>query len=151
MNKRYLGAVLIVGLFFIISANSYDAPPAATEGFQNLKVLPKDITKEKLDSVMNTFAVSLGVKCNFCHAANKDSANKHLDFPSDAKDEKKMARYMFKMVSDLNSNYFNFDHSTRPDTIHAVVCYTCHRGTKEPDSKAFITLIDSTIQSHRKR
>src|SRR5947209_6165392 len=108
MKRRYISAILFVALFFIIAANSYDAP-VASEGFQNLKVLPKDITKEKLDSIMGTYAVSLGVRCNFCHAANRDSTNKHLDFASDAKEEKNTARSMIQMANYLNSNYFNFD------------------------------------------
>jgi hypothetical protein len=43
----------------------------------------------------------------------------------------------------LNSNYFNWNNSTRPDTIHEVVCYTCHRGSHEVDADAFLGKIDS--------
>ncbi len=150
MKKRYISAVLLVALFFVISANSYDAPQAQ-EGFKNLKILPKDISKDKLDSVMANYSVSLGVRCNFCHATAADSIpKKHLDFASDAKDEKNIARNMMNMTAYLNTNYFNFDHSSQTDTIHTVVCYTCHRGTHEPDAKAFLTLIDSTLKSYRK-
>ena len=35
--------------------------------YKNLKVLPKNITKPQMDSVMKHFTVALGVKCNFCH------------------------------------------------------------------------------------
>lgn len=133
-----------------MSANSFDAPPP-TEGFQNLKVLPKDISKEKLDSAMANFAVSLGVRCNFCHAEQADTTKKRLDFASDKKEEKNTARDMMRMTSYLNANFFNPDHSTQPDTIHTVVCYTCHRGTKEPDANAFLSLIDSTLKEYRKK
>ena len=151
MKKRYVSAILIVALFFIIGAKTNDAP-VVTEDFKNLKVLPKDITKEKLDSVMGNYAVSLGVKCNFCHEMAADSIpKKHLDFASDKKEEKNTARDMMRMTTYLNTTYFNFSHSTQPDTIHTVVCYTCHRGIHEPDSKVFLALIDSTIKSHRKK
>ena len=118
--------------------------------WKNLKVLPKDISEHKLDSIMGTFSVSLGVKCNFCHASDADTTKHHLDFASDKKEEKDIARAMFKMTADINSNYFNWTHSTQTDTLHSVVCYTCHRGTKQPDASVFIATIDSTIQSNRK-
>ncbi len=86
----------------------------------------------------------------FCHAANKDSTIKRMDFASDAKEEKGTARSMMEMTTYLNTHYFNPDHSTKPDTIHEVVCYTCHRGTHEPDAKAFLSLIDSTLKSAQK-
>ena len=150
MKRNFATAVLIFFVFITIGATTFDTPKPE-EGFKNLKILPKDISKEKLDSVMGHFSVSLGVKCNFCHAQSPDTVKKHLDFASDAKEEKGTAREMFRMVSYINTNFFNDNHSTQPDTIHTIVCYTCHRGTKEPDSKAFLSLIDSTIQAHRKK
>jgi hypothetical protein len=54
------------------------------------------------------------------------------------------------MTAYLNTNFFNWNNSTRPDTIHAVVCYTCHRGTHEPDAKVFLSRIDSIEQAFRK-
>ncbi|MEO8150588.1 MAG: c-type cytochrome [Bacteroidia bacterium] len=148
MKEKYLTVLFIISMIFTISATSYK--PNAPDGFKNLKVLPKDISKEKLDSVMDHFAVSLGVKCSFCHAANADTTNRHLDFASDKKEEKNIARKMFQMTAYLNANYFNEEHSDQPDTIHAIVCYTCHHGTKEPDSKVFLALIDSTLQVKKK-
>src|SRR5438270_261089 len=97
MKRSFTAAVLLIASFFIISAYTVDVPKPA-EGFQNLKILPKDISKQALDSIMGTFSVSLGVRCNFCHAANKDTTNKHLDFASDAKEEKQVARYMMTMT-----------------------------------------------------
>src|SRR5919202_4175897 len=38
------------------------------EKFENLKVLPKDIPRDTLVQVMRTFAMSLGVRCTYCHA-----------------------------------------------------------------------------------
>jgi len=150
MKRNLIAAILIVFVVVSLGATTFDSPKSE-EGFKNLKILPKDITKEKLDSVMAHFSVSLGVKCGFCHAQSPDTVKKHLDFASDSKEEKGTAREMFRMVSYINTNFFNDDHSTQPDTIHAVVCYTCHRGTKAPDSKAFLSLIDSTVQAHRKK
>ena len=150
MKKNYI-IILAVAAVFLSAGAAFIEPQQKDEGFKNLKVLPKDITKEKLDSVMGHFSVSLGVRCNFCHAAQADTTKKRLDFASDKKDEKNMARQMFKMTSYINTNFFNWNHSDRVDTIHAVVCYSCHRGGKQPDSKEFLALIDSTIQAQRKK
>ncbi|MEP6465586.1 MAG: c-type cytochrome [Parafilimonas sp.] len=98
--------------------------------FKNLKVLPKDISKDSLDHVMHGFTAALGVKCNFCHAMGD---NGKLDFASDAKEEKDIARYMMHMTSDINTRYFNSENSTMPDTIAVVKCFTCHRGSPHPD------------------
>jgi hypothetical protein len=45
--------------------------PKQQEAFKakNLKVLPKNISKEDLDKVMDGFKASLGVRCNYCHAS----------------------------------------------------------------------------------
>src|SRR5437868_3853981 len=75
---------------------------------RNLKVLPKDISHEDLDKIMDSWKVALGVKCNFCHAPSKDSTSKHLDFASDAKPEKDIARHMFRMTAKINKKYFHF-------------------------------------------
>jgi len=149
MKKNYIIILAVAVVFFSVSA-AFIEPPQKEEGFKNLKVLPKDIAKEKLDSTMGHFSVSLGVKCNFCHAAAADTTKKHLDFASDKKDEKNTAREMFKMTSYLNTKFFNWNHSSQPDTIHAVVCYTCHRGSKHVDSEEFLALIDSTLKEQRK-
>src|SRR5260221_1701335 len=120
MKKNQLSILLVVALFISIGATRFDYP-AVSEGFENLKVLPKDISKENLDSVMAEFCVSLGVKCGFCHAQMADTTKHKLDFASDKKEEKNTARDMFRMTSYINANFFNDDHSTQPDTIHAVV------------------------------
>jgi hypothetical protein len=98
----------------------------------NLKVLPKDITPEELDKVMHGFAGSLGVKCNFCHAANPQTHK--LDFASDAKDDKGIARTMIAMTKTINEQYMSqvHDPDAMPEDKH-VTCGTCHRGHTMPE------------------
>jgi hypothetical protein len=50
---------------------------------RNLKVLPKDISDEKLDSIMHTYNIALGVNCNFCHVPRNPGLDS-LDYASDA-------------------------------------------------------------------
>lgn len=155
MKKWHLVAILGVAIIVTLGAfsnSTTDSNPNPDKGFKNLKVLPKDISDNALDSVMDEFSISLGVHCNFCHARKADSTKRGLDFPSDKKDEKERARSMYQMTAYLNATYFNPNKSTRPDTIHEVVCYTCHRGSNEVDADAFLTKIDSIEKSfHRNR
>lgn len=104
------------------------------QGFKNLQVLPKDISKDSLEHVMHFFTKSLGVHCDFCHARSKDSTQRWPDFASDDKPEKEIARHMMKMATEINTTYFNFNGSAMPDTIHVVTCMTCHHGEPHPES-----------------
>ena len=99
--------------------------------YKNLKVLPKNITKEQMDSVMHHFTDALSVKCNFCHVRNAE--NTEWDFPSDANKHKLIARDMMKMTDNINDKYFDYTGSKRDlNTKLMVTCYTCHNGKKEP-------------------
>ncbi len=150
---KYFSAILITVAIVFVTA-SFTTTPPVDDAFKNLKVLPKNITDEQLDSVMDHFKISLGVKCGFCHAqmAVADSTGrKHLDFASDAKEEKQTAREMYQMTAYLNATYFNPDHSTQPDTLHTVICYTCHRGSHEPEASKLFPQLDSLMQLDHKR
>lgn len=98
----------------------------------NLKVLPKDIAPEELRKIMHGYAGALGVKCNFCHAANKQTHK--LDFASDAKEDKGFARTMIAMTQTINEQYMSKidDPDAMPADKH-VTCGTCHRGHTMPE------------------
>jgi hypothetical protein len=103
--------------------------------YKNLKVLKKNTTKNELDSVMHFFAMSLGERCNFCHARN-EAAN-GMDFASDANPNKGVARYMMRMNAKINKKFFkNKDNEEKGMAVAAVTCYTCHHGKAEPAVKA---------------
>jgi len=145
------GVLLIISVFVILIAVSFaPASQQAQVGFKNLKVLPKDITKDKLDSTMDYYALSLGVRCGFCHARSADSTKRRLDFASDAKDEKNIARHMMQMTAYLNSNYFNFNNSTQADTIHVVTCFTCHRGSSHADALSLLPQLNTLKEEQKK-
>lgn len=131
MRKQIAVLTIIAALIYVVSVSFTPAPPQG--GFKNLKVLPKDISRDSLDAIMDYFKGSLGVKCGFCHAP--DPSTGRLNFASDDKPEKETTRYMMKMTSDINKNFFNFNNSTMPDTIRAVTCYTCHHGDPHPEAK----------------
>jgi hypothetical protein len=93
--------------------------------------LPKDISDEKLDSIMQTYNAALGVKCEFCHVPVKGFKDS-LDYFSDAEPMKENARKMMSMVIDINRNNFWFNKDERPEYLRTVTCKTCHRGEPFP-------------------
>jgi hypothetical protein len=128
INRKILATLSLAGIVTVVALTSMAPDP---EGFKNLKVLPKHITKEQLDHVMDEWAHSLGVHCTFCHV--RDEAAKKMDFPNDAKPEKKMARQMFKMMNKINQKYFEAKKDSLGMMAHTGInCYSCHRGVNHP-------------------
>ena len=98
----------------------------------NLKVLPKNIARQDLIKIMRGYAGALGVECSFCHAVNPQTHK--LDFPSDAKDDKTIARTMILMTQTINEQYMTqvHDPDAMPEDKH-ITCGTCHRGHSMPE------------------
>ena len=115
--------VLAMGL--LASSPIYAQIP---DKFTNLKVLPKDISKQELQSTMRGFAFALGVRCEHCHAEKK-APDKGLDFAADDKDAKKTARVMLQMVAVINHDYISKVPKTAPIEVQ---CVTCHHGLTQP-------------------
>jgi Photosynthetic reaction centre cytochrome C subunit len=110
---------------------SYPAPT-------NLQVLPKDLTGAQVHEIMEGFAGSLGVHCDFCHAADPKNlmpnGRPRMDFADDSKDDKKIARIMIAMVQQINSDYISKSKALDPDSMGMkVTCGTCHRGHQMPE------------------
>lgn len=98
---------------------------------RNLKVLPRDISDERLDSLMHTYNKALAVTCAFCHAPHaiiKDS----LDYASDANPMKEEGRKMIRLTMEINKKYFYYDKTKKPAYLNVVTCNTCHRGDPYP-------------------
>jgi hypothetical protein len=134
-NRKKFLVLLGMGVVTTLGITAY-TPDKPQEGFKNLQVLPKDISHDDLDKVMHGFNDALGVKCMYCHVHEGTDFRQGWKFDSDDKPEKNTARYMLKMSMGINATYFNFENSTRTDTIHAVTCVTCHRGIPHPDASA---------------
>ena len=122
--------VLAVLACFAVSLSAFMPKQADDKKFKNLKVLPKDISKEQLDDVMDNFKMALGVKCGHCHAPMQDNPRK-MDFASDAKPEKETAREMMRMTAKINKKYFH-NAMKEGKTITKIACVTCHNGKTEP-------------------
>jgi thioredoxin-related protein len=118
-------------LLLIIVGTAATRPPEDEERFTNLKVLPKKISSEQMESIMYIIGRQLGVNCIYCHVPKKNVFPKRMDFASDEKPEKKIAREMLRMNIKINKKYF------AQDTWQAIQrpkmwCRTCHRGFPVP-------------------
>ncbi len=126
-------AALIAASIAVVTFTS-PAPAQLPDHFENLKVLPKNITKPELIDTMRGFTAALGVRCDHCHAEKPGGAvgehGPELDFASDKKHEKLEARVMIKMVRAINTKYL-----TQVPGGHqlSVACATCHHGVARPE------------------
>jgi Photosynthetic reaction centre cytochrome C subunit len=98
---------------------------------QNLQVLPKDMPRAQVVTIMQAFSAALGVTCNHCHVFNGpgDPMN---DFVGDTKPTKNIARAMMLMVREINPAVQKAVTSKAADQVAQVGCATCHRGAAIP-------------------
>jgi len=103
------------------------ARAAAQQPPQNLKVFPKDTTRQALTTIMRGYVAALGVQgCNHCHV--EDTAQR----ASDENPKKDIARKMIKMTMDINATYLQGVGDPALPDQPKVTCYTCHRGAVKP-------------------
>jgi len=121
-----LGRHGVAAALLLIAGTAFAQPQEQAP--KNLKVLPKDWSREQVVAVMQNFTAALGVGCNFCHVINQGQPP---DFASDDKKEKDMARAMMKIATDLNANLPKAL-GTDPKETTRIGCITCHRGVPEP-------------------
>lgn len=121
---RILLPVLLISMIIGLPAYGQESEQKP----QNLQVLPKDISHDALMEVMDSFTSGLGVRCSHCHAQNPDN-ERRLDFPSDAKETKKVARVMMQMTQTINRRLLP---ETGRRNLVQVKCVTCHSGKPIP-------------------
>lgn len=159
MHRKILNlnnqVLVIAGLAIMVLISIAGTTPSINKNsFKNLKILPQNISNEKLHGIMDEFNQSLGVKCTYCHAP-KDSLG-HMDFASDNNNTKEDARYMMKMSIQINKEFLMVKQPMIGDSTMAVTCYTCHHGTPFPDKKletlpvikSPIIAADAILQKH---
>jgi hypothetical protein len=130
---RYNKKITVIAgvIIFVVAGIAASNPPE--EKFQNLKILPKNISEKTIDKVMDEFANALGVKCNFCHFQSSTDSTQ-WDMASDQKPEKSVARKMITMSNKINKNFFKA--KTKYGDENAVLeirCMTCHHGQPHPE------------------
>jgi len=108
-------------------------PGEPEENYKNLRILSKKTTEDDMERIMYTFNRALGVGCAYCHYTTRDETTfTSVDFASDNKREKIIARKMMKMAISLNKKYFDTKIDSRIRTNPVIWCRTCHRGHAIP-------------------
>ncbi|WP_295648694.1 c-type cytochrome [uncultured Mucilaginibacter sp.] len=144
LHKKLIVTVSLLSTIVFVATTSMQSTTTQEPQFKNLKVLPKDISKEALDKVMDEWRDALGVRCGFCHARTADNK---ADMASDAKPEKLMARKMYEMTGKINKKFFKMDKDDKAKEapqgdghtdamVAAVTCMTCHHGAAHPNAVA---------------
>lgn len=99
---------------------------------RNLQVLPRDMPRGQVMQVMRGFAGGLGVRCDYCHVEGPEKTMQSMDFASDEKETKKIAREMLRMAMDINTKYITQTMGRTLTERAQVGCITCHHGVPRP-------------------
>ena len=96
----------------------------AEEKPKNLQILDFESMRD-LKKYMKTVSKDIGEKCTFCHDMN----DKSIDT-----EHKLIAREMMKMQKNLNKSFFAQigDSLLHHENVLQISCWTCHRGSKNP-------------------
>ena len=95
--------------------------------FDNLQLVPKNISRGELLNLMKDMTFALGTRCWYCHEGEGDDLSS-FDFASDKKPTKEVTRTMMKMVEAINTKFI-----AQVEDDAKVTCFTCHRGQIEPE------------------
>jgi hypothetical protein len=106
----------------------------------NTQVIPHGTPVTEVVGTMRSFAFALDVRCTFCHVGEESTPLAQVDFASDEKRNKRVARQMMLMVQEVNRRLDTIPQPGTPEI--AVTCATCHRGVSRPVPLA--TLIAET-------
>ena len=124
------GAPLAVALLCTPALSPSPAAAQIPDKFENLQVLPKEITRDELTRIMRGFAMGLGVRCQYCHPGESGDSLQGVDFKTDEDPDKIKARFMMKMMADLNAALPQLPDRDQPGVD--VQCVTCHHGLARP-------------------
>ena len=136
MRSKLLCACVIAAL-----APSHRMSAQIPKRFENLRVLPKDISRDSLLVVMFGFADGLGVQCGYCHSGGDPNTLIGVQFKADDKPTKVRARAMYSITSQVNALLRADTAGQRLQT--SVTCLTCHRGL--PDPRPLHEVISATM------
>ncbi len=110
----------------LLIAQAGKFPP---DSLVNVKVIPKSTSPTQVIGQMRNFAGGLGVRCVFCHVGEDGPLDK-VDFASDQKRTKLIAREMMRLTAEVNRRLDSLPQRATPAL--SVNCATCHRGISRP-------------------
>ena len=143
VNRHTIGPVdhmrtLAFGL--LLPALTLSAQPPGKwppDSLVNVQVFAKNTPVVQVWGQMRTIAFGLGVECTFCHVGQDRARLEQIDFASDQKRTKLVARQMMRMVQEVNRRIDSIP--ARPSPAVTVACVTCHRGVSRPVPLASIS------------
>jgi hypothetical protein len=117
----------------VVGAVPLDAQPPGKwppDSLINTRVIAHNTPVTQVWGMMRTFAAALGVECQYCHVGEENAPLAQINYVSDEKRTKLVARQMLEMVQEVNRR---LDTIPRQTSVHiAVTCTTCHRGIPKP-------------------
>ena len=144
----------------LVAAGAVDSAAAQPPGkwppdsLVNVQVIPRTTQPVQVWGMMRNIAGALGVSCTFCHVGSDTAPLERIDFATDEKRNKRVARQMMRMVQEVNNRLDTIP--SRPTPTVAVTCITCHRGINRPVALANIIVetataagADSAIRTYR--
>src|SRR5688572_4464394 len=97
----------------------------------NVQIFSRTTPVAEVTAAMRSFAVGLGVRCQFCHVGEEGMPLERFDFASDEKRTKLVARQMMRMVQEINRRLDTIPGRSTATALE-VSCATCHRGVSKP-------------------
>ena len=150
MKRVSYGAVAfgIVLLFIVpVVAQSQAGGGQGPAPMTNLQVWPKDAPRAQVIQTMQAFNESLGVECTYCHIQD---AGGRMDWASDEKREKRVARQMILLRDSINVMMAAIVEKPAgagptagagaPGAPVRVLCRSCHRGLPVPRAIADVVV-----------
>lgn len=130
----FRAASLLIPYVLLTSPNALAQDWTWPEHPENLQVLPKDWSGERLSPVMRGFTRALGVRCSHCHVGEEGQPLSAYDFASDDNPKKNIARTMLRMLGVINDSLKSFE-TSGPRRVN-MWCHTCHGGRPRPTTIA---------------
>lgn len=127
MRSAFVALAVLVSVQAVNAQAPGKWPP---DSLVNVRIIPKGTPVVQVWGQMRTIAFGLGVECTFCHVGPEGTPLARIDFVSDEKRNKLVAREMMRMVQEVNRRIDSIP--ARPSPAVAVTCATCHRGVSRP-------------------
>jgi hypothetical protein len=149
--RSFLAALALFVLPASAAAQAGKFPP---DSLINTKVIPHATPVPQVLAMMRNFAGDLGVRCLFCHVGEEGQPLDRVDFASDKKRTKLVARQMMLMLQEITRR---LDTIPRQSTSAVpATCATCHRGVSRPvplytvmQDAATASGADSAVRAYR--
>src|SRR5688572_7780924 len=121
----------LAALAFPVSLASQAPGQWPPDSLVNVQVIPRTTPVTEVVRAMRNIALGLGVRCEFCHVGEEGMPLERIDFPSDEKRTKLVARQMMRMVQEIDRRLDTLPGRSTATALE-VSCATCHRGVSKP-------------------